>query len=82
MAQEVGFGTDEAFYAATPPLEAKRNLMSRRAREQSHKEHPLKLQCLDVKKAYANGTPTLKYLPPSYLGTRCGQIRCGPASAL
>ena len=32
--------------------------MSRWAREQQHNGYPLKIHCLDVKKAYFNGQPT------------------------
>ena len=54
VAQEVNAGgqSEASFYAATPPLEAKRILMSRWAREQHAKGHPF------VKKPYFNVTPT------------------------
>ena len=59
MAQEVNTGTaQDEFYAATPPLEAKRVLLSRWAKEQYQGKEKLKLHYLDVRKAYFNGVPT------------------------
>ena len=49
---------DPAFYAATPPLEAKRILFSRYASERTRGGKPLKLHVLDVRTAYFNGVPT------------------------
>ena len=59
VAQEINRGgeADAAFYAATPPLEAKRLLFSMWARERERGGHPLKLHFLDVKKAFFNGVP-------------------------
>ena len=72
VAQEVNKGgeADAAFYAATPPLEAKRVLFSRFASERHHNKKPLKLHFLDVRKAYFNGIPRRSmYLRlPSELG--------------
>ena len=60
VAQEinVGGGADASFYAATPPLEAKRLLMSRWATERKRNGKNLKIHMLDVRKAYVNGVPT------------------------
>ena len=44
----------DAFFASTPPLEAKKFLFSRLAQEKSRKGKPLRLDFLDVKKAYFN----------------------------
>ena len=59
VAQEVnhGDGPTEAFYAATPPLEAKRMLFSQWASERTRKGKPLKLSFVDIRKAYFNGKP-------------------------
>ena len=47
----------DAFYASTPPLEAKKVLFSRLAQERKRAGQPLRLDFLDVKKAYFNGIP-------------------------
>ena len=59
VAQEVNVNgdADAAFYAATPPLEAKRVLFSRWVSERERGGKPLKLHFLDVRKAYFNGFP-------------------------
>ena len=59
VAQEVNHGNDgdSAFYVATPPLEAKRLLCSRWARERKRNGQHLKLHCLDVRKANFNVLP-------------------------
>ena len=59
VAQEVNTSgdADPSFYAATPPLEAKRVLMSRWASERKRHGRHLKLHLLDVRKAYFNGVP-------------------------
>ena len=59
VAQEVnhGDGPTEAFYAATPPLEAKRLLFSQWAKEQKRHGKHLKLSFVDIRKAYFNGKP-------------------------
>ena len=49
------YATDE-FYAATPPLEANKMLYSEYA-SQGKAGSRLQLACVDVKKAYFNGTP-------------------------
>ena len=59
VAQEVnhGDGPTDAFYAATPPLEAKRLLFSQWAKERQRDGKPLKLSFVDIRKAYFNGRP-------------------------
>ena len=59
VAQEVnhGDGPTDAFYAATPPLEAKRLLFSQWATERRRGGQNLKLSFIDIKKAYFNGRP-------------------------
>ena len=59
VGQEVnhGDGPTEAFYAATPPLEAKRLLFSQWATERKRDGKHLKISCVDIKKAYFNGRP-------------------------
>ena len=47
----------DAFYASTPPLEAKKLLFSRLAQERRRGSKLLRLSFLDVKKAYFNGIP-------------------------
>ena len=48
----------DAFYASTPPLEAKKMLFSQFATERKRRGHPLRLSFVDVRKAYFNGRPT------------------------
>ena len=48
---------DAAFYAATPPLEAKRALFSLWANERTRDGLHLKIHLLDVNMAYFNGRP-------------------------
>ena len=57
---------ESAFYASTPPLEAKKWLFSRYARERTRNGHPLQLSFVDVKKAYFYGKPTrdIYFTPP------------------
>ena len=59
VAQEVnhGDGPADAFYAATPPLEAKRLLFSQWAKERKRHGKHLKLSFVDIRKAYFNGKP-------------------------
>ena len=57
VGQEVNTHADESFYAATPPLEAKRMLFTQFASEQSRGGKPLKISLVDVKKAYFYGIP-------------------------
>ena len=72
VAQEVAQEYDASFYAATPPLEAKRVLFSQWATEQTRGGKKLKLSFVDIRKAYFNGKPTRSLylrLPPE-LGLR------------
>ena len=58
---------DESFYAATPPLEAKRLLFSEFASQRSRNGKPLQISFVDVKKAYFYGIPERELfvrLPP------------------
>ena len=67
VAQELSTGPEEAFYAATPPLEATRLLLSQWAHERTRGGAPLKLHSLDVRTAYFNGRPRRRMyirLPP------------------
>ena len=68
VAQEVNNGTvNDDFYAATPPLEAKRLLFSQWATERTRGGQKLKLSFVDIRKAYFNGVPTRNLyvrLPP------------------
>lgn len=72
----------DAFYASTPPVEAKKVLFSRLAQERQRGGVPLRLDFLDVKKAYFNGIPkrdVYMQLPkelglPSHFVAR--QVRC------
>ena len=67
VAQEVNLHHDESFYAATPPLEAKRLLFSEFATKQRANGDPLQLSFVDVKKAYFYGIPVRSLyvrLPP------------------
>ena len=69
VAQEVnhGDGPTDAFYAATPPLEAKRLLFSQWATERRRDGKHLKLSFVDIRMAYFNGKPTRSLyvrLPP------------------
>ena len=57
VAQEVNLHADDSFYAATPPLEAKRLLFSQWATEQKRDGERLQLSFTDVKKAYFYGVP-------------------------
>ena len=54
VAQEVNLHPDDSFYAATPPLEAKRMLFSEWA---SNQDVYRQLSFIDVKKAYFYGVP-------------------------
>ena len=55
VAQEVNLHADESFYAATPPLEAKRLLFSEFASQCKHED--LQISFVDVRKAYFYGMP-------------------------
>ena len=50
--------TNDAFYASTPPVEAKMMLFSQFASERVRKNSPLWLSFVDVRKTYFNGKPT------------------------
>ena len=65
VAQEVNLHADDSFFAATPPLEAKRLLFSEFASR--CKNEDLQLSFVDVRKAYFYGVPERKIyvrLPP------------------
>ena len=55
VAQEVNIHADESFYAATPPLEAKRLWFSEFSKR--CKTEPLQLSFVDVRKVYFYGIP-------------------------
>ena len=57
VAQEVNLHADESFYAATPPLEAKRMIFSEFASKRKMRGKPLQISFVDVKKAYFYGVP-------------------------
>ena len=52
VAQEVNLHADDRFYAATPPLEAKRFLFSQWATEEKRNAERLQPSFVDVKKTY------------------------------
>ena len=54
VAQEISLHADDSFYAATPPLEAKRLLFSEWA---SRQETYMQLSYMDVKNIYFYGVP-------------------------
>ena len=58
VAQEVNTYNEDAYFAATPPLECKRALISQMASERIRGGKSLKLCFVDVRKAYFNGKPT------------------------
>ena len=67
VAQEVNTYQEEAYFAATPPIECKRALMSEYATTKTWKGKPLKMSFVDVRKAYFHGRPTRSLyvrLPP------------------
>ena len=84
VACEVNKGGDkpDAFFASTPPLEAKKVLFSRLAQERTRNGEKLMLSFIDVKKACFNGIPkrdVYMSLPkelglPSHLVAK--QVRC------
>ena len=76
VAQEVGDGPDSAFYAATPPLESKRLLLSQWATERERNGQCLKLSFIDVRKAYFHGRPTSKLFVrlPKEMGMPAGYV--------
>ena len=70
-------GENWPFYAATPPLEAKRLLMSERAtRRVDNRGRPLGLSFIDVRNAYFNGIPKrqLYLFFPKELGMPKGTV--------
>ena len=67
VAQEVAHEREDSYFAAPPPLEAKRALISQMASERTRGGVPLKISLVDVRKAYFNGIPTRNLyvrLPP------------------
>ena len=50
-------GKQDNFFASTPPLEAKKLLFARYARERRRKGKCLQLSFIDIRKAYFNGIP-------------------------
>ena len=67
VGQEVNLHADESFFAATPPLEAKRLLFSEFSSQRTRKGKPLQISFVDVKKAYFYGIPEREIfvrLPP------------------
>ena len=82
VAQEVNVHGDASFFAATPPLESKRMLLSQFATERTRHGKPLKLSFIDVRKAYFYGRPSrnLYIRPPQELGLPkhvvCKRVRC------
>ena len=57
VGQEVNLYADDSFYAATPPLEAKRMLFTQFSTERTRNGKPLQISFVDVKKAYFYGIP-------------------------
>ena len=58
VACEVNHGTkDDAFYAATPPLEAKKLLFAKYADQPTKNGAPQRLSFVDIRKAYFNAIP-------------------------
>ena len=58
VATEVNTGNDVTFYAATPPLEAKRLLFSKYAHLRRIKGPKLQISLCDITKAYFNAKPS------------------------
>ena len=50
-------GKQDSFFASTPPLEAKKFLFARYAKERRRNGEPLQLSFVDIRKAYFNGIP-------------------------
>ena len=57
VATEINTGDDLSYYAATPPLEAKRLLFSKFAHQRKSQGPNLQLSFCDITKAYFNATP-------------------------
>ena len=76
VACEIAHEKESAFYASTPPLEAKKWLFSRYARERTRDGKPLQLSFVDVKKAYFYGKPNrdIYMTPPRELGLPASQL--------
>ena len=73
VATEVNHQYDPNLFAATPPLEAIRLLLSKHSQRAPSNKH-LKLGFLDITKAYFNATPTRDLgLPPGSVGR---PVRC------
>ena len=73
---------NDAFFASTPPLEAKEIMYSQYASEQYRKGKPHRLSFVDIRKAYLNGRPIRNLymhfpkelgLPPNLVA---GLVRC------
>lgn len=58
VATEVNTGNDISFYAATPPLEAKRLLFSKYAHDRRRRGPRLQISLCDITKAYFNAKPS------------------------
>ena len=54
---EINTYKDDSFYASTPPLEAKRMLLSEFATQRTKNGKPLQLSFVDIRKAYFHGVP-------------------------
>ena len=54
---EINTYKDDSFYASTPPLEAKRMLLSEFATQRTRNGKPLQLSFVDIRKAYFHGIP-------------------------
>ena len=81
VACEVAKDKQSAFYASTPPLEAKKKLFSKYSAERVRHGKPLAMGFVDIKKAYFNGNPqrNIFMAPPKELGigkTITQQTRC------
>ena len=61
VAQEINTFKSDEFFASTPPLEAKRLLLSQFATERKLSDgRPLEVSFIDIKQAYVNAVPTRK----------------------
>ena len=76
MCQEINTYKRDEFYASTPPLEAKRMLFSGFARERTCDGQPIKLDFVDIRKAYFNALPKrlLHVYLPKELGLPTGKV--------
>ena len=57
-AQEINTYHEEAYFAATPPIECKRSLLFEYSTKRTFNGKPLKISFVDVKKADFHGRPT------------------------